>query len=357
MRRQLQPRLSGVLLETGTAAREPTGVAARMAARNPSHLFGPNPALVLSFLTGSLDPRITATGGVNGTRVNSAGVIVAASCPRFDHDSVTLAIRGILIEPSRENLLLNSLIDGTNLTTQNVTVAASAHTLTFYGTGSIALSGAFVGTLNGAGAYPSRATLTFTPSAGSLTLTVSGTVQFAQLEVGAFSTSFIPTAGTSVVRTEDIATTPLSISGNGASIVCQYQINTAMVSLVPVLCQIDDGTANNQIAVYAVTNGSGLYSGGAFSRLSGVNGINTNAGTSNAVGTILNVAAAFAVGNSAVSSGGSAVVSSASANIPGALSTLRVGRSASVVTGVRHVRSISVWAVRLSDAVLQARSA
>ena len=41
------------------------------------------------------------------------------------------------------------------------------------------------------GAFPTK-TYTFTPSAGSLTLTVTGTVQFAQ-QTGAFATSYIPT--------------------------------------------------------------------------------------------------------------------------------------------------------------------
>ncbi|MCA0214519.1 MAG: hypothetical protein LCH79_15245 [Proteobacteria bacterium] len=64
------------------------------------------PSLWLNFLSGTLDPRITAAGGVNGTRVNSAGLIEAATCPRFDYDPVTLAARGVLIEEQRTNELL-----------------------------------------------------------------------------------------------------------------------------------------------------------------------------------------------------------------------------------------------------------
>lgn len=55
----------------------------------------------------------------------------------------------------------------------------------------------------GTGAYPTRTTLTFTPTAGTLTVTVSGTVQYANLEIGSFATSWIPTASTTVTRNAD----------------------------------------------------------------------------------------------------------------------------------------------------------
>ena len=167
---------------------------------------GLNPTLSLDFLTPVLDGRITASGGANGTRVNSSGVIVSATTPRFDYDPVTLAIKGLLVEEARTNLFLNSKIDGSNLSTQGVSVTAQAYTISFYGTGSITLSGAATATINGAGAYPSRVTSTFTPSAGTLTCTVAGTVQYAQIEVGSFATSFIPTAGATVTRTADSLT-------------------------------------------------------------------------------------------------------------------------------------------------------
>jgi hypothetical protein len=112
----------------------------------------------------------------------------------------------LLIEESRTNVLLNSLIDGTDLATQSVTVTAAAHTLSFYGDGSVALSGVHTATISGLGAYPTRTTLTFTPTAGALTLTVTGDVKFANLELGAFPTSFIPTDGTTKTRNSDLAT-------------------------------------------------------------------------------------------------------------------------------------------------------
>jgi hypothetical protein len=71
------------------------------------------------------------------------------------------------------------------LSTQSVTVAAVQKTLSFRGTGTVTLSGASTaGPLVGTGAND-IVSLTFTPSAGSLTLTVSGTVNDAQLNTGA----------------------------------------------------------------------------------------------------------------------------------------------------------------------------
>lgn len=167
------------------------------------------PRLALDFTTAALDPRVTFTrSGNTATVTDSSGTIVAvnADIPRFDFDPVTLACKGLLIEESKTNVLLNSLLDGTDLATQSVTVTAAARTLSFYGTGQIVLSGAHSATVTGTGAYPTRTTLTFTPTSGTLTLTVTGTVQFAQLELGSFATSFIPTAGSQVTRTVDVAT-------------------------------------------------------------------------------------------------------------------------------------------------------
>jgi hypothetical protein len=99
------------------------------------------------------------------------------------------AARGIYgIEPvgGRRNLLLAT----TTMATQNVTVAATAHTLSFTGTGTVTLSGvSTAGPLVGTGAND-RVSLTFTPTAGTLTLTVTGSVTLAQLETGSTATNY-----------------------------------------------------------------------------------------------------------------------------------------------------------------------
>jgi hypothetical protein len=71
---------------------------------------GPTPALTLDFLTGTLDPRITFTRTTTGTYIGSDGLVKTAAIdePRFEYDPTTLQPRGLLIEPSRTNLLLHS---------------------------------------------------------------------------------------------------------------------------------------------------------------------------------------------------------------------------------------------------------
>jgi hypothetical protein len=123
---------------------------------------------------------LTFARNSNATRVNSAG----------------------LIEKVRTNLVLNSA----TLATQDVTVTANAHTVSFFGTGSIVVSGVASGTLVGTG-VGDRVELIFTATAGTLNLTVSGTVTNAQLEISDFgATDYIPTttAAVSVGITADI---------------------------------------------------------------------------------------------------------------------------------------------------------
>jgi hypothetical protein len=162
------------------------------------------PTLDLNFAqTKQLDPRITFSRSSSGTYFDNTGVLRTASAnqARFDHDPVTGESLGLLVEEARSNLLLNS---GT-LATQSVTVTATAYWLSFYGTGSITLSGASTaGPLVGTGTND-RVVLGFTPTAGTLTLSVAGTVTNAQLEAGSFPTSYIPTAGSTVTRAADVA--------------------------------------------------------------------------------------------------------------------------------------------------------
>jgi hypothetical protein len=96
-----------------------------------------------------------------------------------------------------ESAAATQLLHGTDsFATQDETVTAQAYTLQFRGTGSIVLSGAHSATLTGTGAND-LVSLTFTPSAGTLTLTPSGTVEYPQLEVGRIPTSYIPNTAAS----------------------------------------------------------------------------------------------------------------------------------------------------------------
>ena len=124
---------------------------------------------------------VTAAGQSVGYRRDKSG--------RGNHEvAINDAARGIygwMPKTGRRNLL--NATD--TLATQSVTVTAAAHTLAFTGTGTVVLSGAYVGTLIGTGASD-RVTLTFTPIAASLTLTVTGSVTLAQLQLGSVDTAY-----------------------------------------------------------------------------------------------------------------------------------------------------------------------
>lgn len=90
---------------------------------------GLRPALSLNFLSGTLDPRITFSRSSQATVVGSNGLIQTAAIngPRFDHDPVTLAPKGLLIEDQRTNLLTYSeQFDNAAWVKSNATVAANA---------------------------------------------------------------------------------------------------------------------------------------------------------------------------------------------------------------------------------------
>jgi len=236
----------------------------RSRARFLQNLVLPAPALSLDFLSGTLDSRITFTRAATvATFVGSNGLIQSATTnvPRFDYDPVTLAPRGLLIEGQRANLLLNSDILGTNLSTQSVSVTAQSYTISFYGTGTITLAGAAVQVVTGTGAYPSRRTFTFTPIVGVLVCTVTGTVQFAQLEANVFASSFIPTAGVAVTRAADSAVmtgTNFSSWFNASEGTFVASASTDSTASIRGVYAASDGTNNNRIYLNVTTGAQHL---------------------------------------------------------------------------------------------------
>ena len=220
------------------------------------------PSMALDFTTASLDSRVTFTrSGNTATVVNSSGFIapINADLPRFDHDPTTLVCKGLLIEEARTNIALDSnnfsaatwtkaavtvtpnaavSPDGTSnaslLTATTAdgalfqTMAATTATVYIYSiylradtTTSIRLfvdtSGlnTFLSTLISVTTSWQRFTFSFTTTGVACKIYVGGGSSFstpeavyvygAQLEVGAFATSYIPTTASQVTRTADVA--------------------------------------------------------------------------------------------------------------------------------------------------------
>jgi hypothetical protein len=181
-----------------------------------------NAALSLDFTTGILDPKITFARDTTGTYVGSNGLIqtAAINIPRFDYDPATLAMRGLLVEDARTNVLLYSQSFGTAPWVLNAaTVSAS-------------------------GTAPDGTTATL------LTDTTAGGYVYQGFTTSAsiYSTSVYAKAGTSTTISVSLAT-----SGYGAGINCTFDLTNGAVGTI-----LTYGGAGNQNA-YIENAGNGWY--------------------------------------------------------------------------------------------------
>jgi hypothetical protein len=318
---------------------------------------GPSAAMSLNFLAGApIDPRVTFTRNSIATFTDSNGLIqtAAINAPRFDYDPVTLAPKGLLIEELRTNLLLNSTIDGAPLSTQSVNVVATAYTISFYGSGTITLTGASVATVTGTGVYPNRRTLTFTPIAGILVCTVTGSVQYAQLEAGSFATSYIPTAASVASRGTDVA----SMTGTNFSSWYNASEGTLVVSgdwfglsSDDYWAAIDSGSSTNAIGL-VVSSGSAnnvavIRSGGSLVAAMSLGVVTAN--------VVYKMAVAYKINNFAACRNGGTVATDTAGAVPISPTQLAIGDgfdTGNTLNG--HVRSIAYYNTRLPNATLQA---
>lgn len=395
-------------------------------------------SLSLNFLSGeTLDPSISASGGANGTRVNSSGVLVAATAPRYDYNPATLAARGILIEAARTNLVLQSdAFDNVAWTKSGSTVTANAtaspagtatgdklvedaantahwlyqvattsatvlNTWSFYakaGERTRVYGGLADGAgTNGVGATfdlvaMTAATLTFGTGSGvSATITDAGggwrrctvsgipaaagaSVQAsiyldngsgisyqgngtsgafiwgAQLEVGAFPTSYIPTVAASVTRSADVLTmTGANFSSwfNQSEGTFVVACDTASITGMSALAA-NDGTANDRHLINATAAAAlvQVTDGGATQASLALSAFTANAS--------FKVAYSYKVNDFAASKDGAAVVTDVSGTIPTPNRLLLGSNGSTYLNG--HLSSVSYWNTRLANSQLQALS-
>ena len=227
------------------------------------------PGLRLDFIAqiyhpGGFGSGMTFTRAGTATYIDATGAmqVAAADQPRLNHDPVTLAPLGILIEGARTNLFLQS---GAPVT-RTVTVTAQPYALSFQGAGSITLSGAHAATLTGPGGA-ARAGLVFTPTAGSLTLTVAGDVQMVQLEAGNHATSYIPTAAAPVTRAADSLQVALGAWWPGAaSGAIMAEFDCPPVAQAAAMAYFNSTSFQNSIGLSktnAINNAAGTHLNGA----------------------------------------------------------------------------------------------
>ena len=316
-------------------------------------LAGQTPTLDLNFaVTKALGPLVTFTRASTATYVDASGLLqtAASNVARFDHDPATGESLGLLIEEARTNLLLNSA----TLSTQTRTVTAVAHVLSFYGTGTITLTGtSTAGPLVGTGAN-NRVSLTFTPAAGSLILTVSGSVTNAQLEAGSIPTSYIPTVASTVTRAADVANltgTNFSSWYNASEGTIYFKGKSQLTTAFQY--SFDDVTATNLIA-------SNLASGGTVASFrvtaSGVTSCSITS-TSFTLNSTFAQASAYALNNFASVVNGGTVGTDTSGNFPVVTRATIGSRQVGPLYFNGTITRFTYWPARLSNAALQALTA
>jgi hypothetical protein len=174
----------------------------------------------------------------------------------------------------------------------------------------------------------------------------------AQLEAGAFATSYIPTVAASATRSADVAT----MTGANFSSWYNQSEGTLFAEATPqastaggyALIEAGDGTDNNRIGLFKlVTSGNASLS----VRDSNVQQVSTNSGAWTVTGKL---AGAYKLNDFASSFNGGAVATDTSGTVP-VVNQLTIGRRQSgenVLNGT--IRRIAYYPLRVTNAQLQA---
>jgi hypothetical protein len=179
----------------------------------------------------------------------------------------------------------------------------------------------------------------------------------AQLEAGAFATSYIPTVASQVTRAADIAAitgpnfTPWYNQSAGTFVAEGSAYAFPVSASNNTLVALSDGSTTNASYVYSF--GSAGY---AATSTGGVVQANPTSGSALSPNTPYKMAYAFKANDFAFSVNGAAVGADASGTIP-TVNQLQIGRVGATVLLNGHIRSIRYYPSRLTDAQLQALTA
>ena len=289
---------------------------------------------------------VASTPGWSYARASVATAqTVAGEVVEFASNVLRRTDRGLPIEDTRTNVFLNSAVGAT----QGFTVAAIAYTLSFYGTGTITLSGvSTAGPLVGTGAN-NRVSLNFTPTAGVLTCTVSGSCTNVQLEPGVGATTYIPVVGVSVVRSADV----LSVSSTGAdyplTLWIEYEPSTILAT-GSTLLRLDEGTAAERalLGLTAAALARVIVADG------GVTQADLTVGSAVAVGTTYKHAARISTNSIQICRSGTLGTEDTVATMPATPSVIRFGAGETGITQpFVYIRRAAIFNTALNDANLQ----
>lgn len=204
--------------------------------------------------------------------------------------------------------------------------------------------------------------LYYTATGGTATYTGDGTsglyIWGAQLEAGAFPTSYIPTVASQVTRAADVASMTGANFSNwyrqdeGAFVAASQKIASQTASTFPFILSATDGTSANEISLLWATSLNKLY--GAITVSSSAV---ADIGTSGLTQTSSNSAAlAYKLNDAAISTNGAAVSADTSCTVP-TVDRLSIGNrnGSSVFSG--HIARLAYYPKRLTNVELQALSA
>ena len=190
-------------------------------------------------------------------------------------------------------------------------------------------------------------------SAGNILYTGNGAAALslygAQLEAGAFATSYIPTVASQVTRTADVAAI------NAPNFAPWY--NSAQGTFVAEFQTIFNGTAPASSYILAFDNNASkriVYIGQAVDTASTFDGATIVSSVGDVTGSISKVASAYSTSDRAIVSNGGSVATGA---VAAGYSTASLLNIAGVAATNGHIRSIRYYPSRLSNAQLQALTA
>ncbi|MGR3661612.1 MAG: hypothetical protein ACU0CA_10580 [Paracoccaceae bacterium] len=321
-----------------------------------------SPGLVLDFAAGvygaagtleQLYSTLSMIRSSEGSRIDQSGALdlVAPNVARIDHDPVTLAPRGLLLEPSSTNQLSqsNAPVD------QIIQVDAVTYVLSFYGNGSVSFTGAHTESYGGTSGYPMRSSFVFTPIAGDLNISFSGDVLNPQIEKGTIATSYIPSGAIATQRDDDIASVPLGnwFNPDKGTLVFGGSLEFALAN--DRIIEIDTGATSTRLSLlWNTVLGKPqfqVWEGGALQAAIAPPGNSIN------MAEHFRVAIAYSANDFVVSLNGGGVATDTSGTIPTGLTTLRLGRSVWGAQGQMTAESLIYFPTRLSNAEVQDLSA
>ena len=170
----------------------------------------------------------------------------------------------------------------------------------------------------------------------------------AQVEVGAFATSYIPTTATSATRGADVLTLAMSLPAYPLTLV----VNATLIGVGTTNARqitVDDNTSSNRAEIYVTTTARAymkIVSGN-------VDQADTGPAATVTVGTAFKAAMRAATDAGAISLNGAAVAADASVTLPAASSILRIGNIGSGQANA-YIRLAHVLPYAATDAQLQA---